>query len=111
MMDDTLEIEEQLRALRETFVQGLAGEIESIETSWACFRGGAWDADGFMRLVRMVHDLVAAGGVFGFPAVSQRARALEDKLRVVAEADVPPTARQRAQITTRLAALKRAAKE
>ncbi|MFL5803825.1 MAG: diguanylate cyclase, partial [Roseiflexaceae bacterium] len=59
-------------------------------------------------LQRMLHNLVGSGATFGFPAISERARALDLLLRAALDRAVPPAIEQRTQIELCIGALKQA---
>lgn len=70
--------EQQLQQLRETFTRQLPERCSQLSALYA--RASAGDGDARVELQRALHSLVGAGGTFGFPAVSQLARQLEQQV-------------------------------
>jgi HPt (histidine-containing phosphotransfer) domain-containing protein len=65
-----------------------------------------WDDAGFEALHRMVHSLTGSGKTFGFAALSDAARSLEDSLRPLADAKIVLNENQRSAIQALLRELR-----
>jgi diguanylate cyclase (GGDEF)-like protein len=78
-------VKQRLKALQERFRLQLPHRLHVLEQALAACRSD--DADGAARdeLLRCVHNLAGSAGSFGFPELSERARALEAQLRVSPE--------------------------
>lgn len=85
-----------LNQLRAEYAQHLPARISEIETVWHTLRA-EWNAEEFTRFIRGAHSLAGSGATYGFPRVSQSARALERYAKQL-EASVAPTPEHAAQI-------------
>jgi diguanylate cyclase (GGDEF)-like protein len=99
---------ERFTNLRARYTARIQEKIEQIETTWHGLTRGAWDDEAAQTLQRMSHNLVGSGATFGFPMISERARALDVQLKAAIERAVPPATEQRVQIDLCIVALKQA---
>ena len=84
MAADASEINEKLRLLRQSYIDELPSKINKIRESWTRF-DSARNAQDLEALIRLCHNLAGSGATFGFPGLSAQARALEERLRVLAD--------------------------
>lgn len=70
----------RLAAMRRKFAQALPGSLAQIERTWAVAAGGC-EIQPWEDLARLAHDLAGSAGSFGFPAVGDAARELEEVIR------------------------------
>ncbi|MCU0293432.1 MAG: response regulator [Thermoanaerobaculaceae bacterium] len=70
----------RLAAMRRKFAQALPGSLAQIERTWAVAAGGC-EIQPWEDLARLAHDLAGSAGSFGFPAVGDAARELEEVVR------------------------------
>src|SRR5258705_9071070 len=85
---------ERLESLRARYAARVQEKIEQIEEIWRGLARGAWNDEAAQTLQRMLHNLVGSGATFGFPAISERARALDLLLRAALDRAVPPAIEQ-----------------
>lgn len=71
---------EQLAALRTRYGAELPAKIAHIRAGFDALRS-LWDAEGLRTLHRQAHSLTGSGATFGYAAVSQAARKLEQSLK------------------------------
>jgi diguanylate cyclase (GGDEF)-like protein len=69
--------QQQLAALRQEYIRRLPVKLGEIESGWNSLWRLRWDAETLRTLHRRAHSLVGSGATFGFPALSETARALE----------------------------------
>jgi diguanylate cyclase (GGDEF)-like protein len=104
-------VRERLETLSEGYAAKLPGKVQLIEEMCQRLLRGPWDARGATDAHREAHNLAGFGATFGFPALGERARSLEQYLRALQEAGVPPTDDQRRVLVNHLAELRRALAE
>lgn len=104
-------IREQIQALRLAYAENLVRKIAEIDAAWALLERGTWTPEALEAFHRQVHALAGSGAIFGFPAVSEKARGLEQILRVLQGRTARPEADTLGLIADRLAALKLAAQQ
>ncbi|MEK6662741.1 MAG: diguanylate cyclase [Pseudomonadota bacterium] len=71
---------EQLAALRTRYGAELPAKIAHIRARFDALRS-LWDAEGLRTLHRLTHSLTGSGATFGYAAVSQAARKMEQSLK------------------------------
>jgi diguanylate cyclase (GGDEF)-like protein len=98
-------IEERLRTLREQYEAELPDKIARLTEAGQTWLRTPLDADALGVVHRMAHSLVGSSGSYGFAALSQAARALEQDLKSIVEDWTPPSAEQLEQVRARLASL------
>jgi diguanylate cyclase (GGDEF)-like protein len=98
-------VEERLRSLREEYEAQLPEKIARLtEAAYAWLRTPL-DTQALGAVHRMAHSLVGSSGSYGFAAVSQAARALEQELKSIIEGWTPPSADQLEKVRAAVAAL------
>jgi chemotaxis protein histidine kinase CheA len=106
MPSDGEDVKEQLEALKRSYILELPGRIRGLTDAWAGL-GGAWDRDRFVDFHRKVHALAGSGGMFGFHALSDAARALDLLLKGL-DPGAPPGGETAARIAAGLEAIRNA---
>jgi len=106
MVDSLLAPQEQLKLMRQHYLEQLPEKLDRIEATWSRFLETAWDIALLETLHCLVHRLVGSSATFGATLLSDRARTLEDCLKAVIESGNSPTLEERHQITALLARLK-----
>ncbi len=81
MKDSEATLEEALKELRNTFLEGLPERLEEMTTSWAKVRVSPTLVDELKRCSRHFHSLAGTAGTFGFAELGDLARNIEDALR------------------------------
>jgi two-component system OmpR family response regulator len=71
------------------FAGRLPDRLREIEEASERARETAWSTDAVRDFHRLAHSLTGAGATFGFPAVTQAARALEARLKAVVHGREP----------------------
>jgi diguanylate cyclase (GGDEF)-like protein len=97
--------EDQLRALRHSFVERLPAKIAEVEATWQTLHQGRWDKAAYEHLHQLVHSLAGSGGTFGYTELSKQARALEQLLQALLEHAQPPTSATRGHISRMISGL------
>jgi diguanylate cyclase (GGDEF)-like protein len=98
-------VEERLRTLREQYETELPDKIARLTEAGHTWLRTPLDADALGVVHRMAHSLVGSSGSYGFAALSQAARALEQDLKSIVEDWTPPSAEQLEQVRARLVSL------
>jgi chemotaxis protein histidine kinase CheA len=95
------------QSLYNYFAGRLPERLREIEEAWRQVREAAWGEDALKTFHRLAHSLAGAGATFGFAAVSETGRALEQRLKAVLHKSEPPL--DPATVESLLDALRRAA--
>jgi diguanylate cyclase (GGDEF)-like protein len=98
------DFEAALEQLREEYLHNLPNKIADVTNTWQTLRDNAWDPAQFQTLTRLAHSLAGSGATYGFHAVSQAARALEQYCKSV-PSDTSPLREAQAEIERLLARL------
>ncbi len=77
-MPEVKEFQAKLQALREAFLRELPERLQALEAAWSPRTAEAAEAALFLA-----HRLSGAGATFGHPAISEAARAMEERLRAL----------------------------
>jgi HPt (histidine-containing phosphotransfer) domain-containing protein len=77
-------------SLQEYFAGRLPLRLNEIEEAARQVRESGWSAEEVKTFHRLAHSLAGAGATFGFPAVTEAARALEQRLKAVLHGGKPP---------------------
>jgi diguanylate cyclase (GGDEF)-like protein len=85
-MSDPAEMQAKLKVLVDTYAAQLPAKLEQLELTLNQLSQTGWDGEGFQTLYRMVHGLTGSGKTFGFSALSDAARKLENYLEPIGEA-------------------------
>jgi HPt (histidine-containing phosphotransfer) domain-containing protein len=72
------------------FAGRLPDRLREIEEAWRQVRETAWGGEAVKTFHRLAHSLAGAGTTFGFAAVTERGRALEQRLKAVLQDGAPP---------------------
>ena len=92
-MDNQLsaELQDRLAELQEIFHQQLPGKIDELQTVWQQLNTH-WTAEGLSQLHSLCHSLAGSAGTFGAHEISQQARTLEQRLKLLASEAGAPSA-------------------
>lgn len=85
-MADPADMQAKLTVLSDAYAAQLPEKLKQIEQAWQQLPTDRWDEEGFETLHRMVHSLTGSGKTFGFGALSDVARNLEEQLKQLAHA-------------------------
>src|SRR5579859_5977474 len=85
MLDPAQEFAQELAVLRGEFVGQLPGKLARVDALWQGLLTDPRDGD-LADLLSLVHSLAGSGGMFGYPALSTAATALQHNLRAEAGA-------------------------
>ena len=78
------------QSLYNYFAGRLPERLREIEEAWRQVRETAWAEDAVKTFHRLAHSLAGAGTTFGFTAVTEAGRALEQRLKAVLHGTEPP---------------------
>ena len=79
----------QLEELRRVYAEQLPTKLSEVDAAWRALAAGPWSPQKFQEFHRKVHALAGSAGMFGFPAVSEKARILDLELKRL-DAAAPP---------------------
>ncbi|HEX4963646.1 MAG TPA: Hpt domain-containing protein [Thermoanaerobaculia bacterium] len=88
--------------LRRYFAGRLPERLAEVEEARAGARDAGWAAEPLRRFHRLVHSLVGVGATFGFPEVTEQARALERLLKAHLDGGPPPDDGEVGELLARL---------
>jgi len=94
--DDKLQA--ALRVLRAEYLDDAPRRLAELWTAFARVQFG--DAESLTRLQSLLHKLAGTGGAYGLPAVTDTARAAEQRCHALSSAGVPPTSSDVQQLRT-----------
>lgn len=80
-MADAGDLQARLDAIRAAFIADLPNRATALRAAWDAARASGWQPVSRHELHRLVHSLSGAGATFGLPELSERARALEERLQ------------------------------
>lgn len=109
MPPDPEGVKSRLAELRKAFAEQLPARMREIEEAWRRLDRGPWTPPAFQEFHRAVHALAGSGAMFGFDAISVRARSLDLILKSMGEGSEAPGREKADLITSGLAAMKEAA--
>jgi diguanylate cyclase (GGDEF)-like protein len=89
-MTETPQLELGDAPLRDYFAARLPDRLREVEEAWEQARVSGWQEAEARTFHRLAHSLTGAGATFGFPAVTEAARRLEQRLKPVAQGATPP---------------------
>lgn len=84
------ELELGSASLRDYFAARLPERLREVEEAWEQARASGWQPEEARTFHRLAHSLAGAGATFGFPAVTEAARLLEQRLKPVVQGTTPP---------------------
>ena len=88
--------------LRRYFAGRLPDRLTEVEDAGTAAQQAGWAAEPMRVFHRLAHSLVGAGATFGFPGVTEHARALERLLKARLDGGPPPPVAEIAEILDRL---------
>jgi multidomain signaling protein FimX len=80
-MSLAMELDPAAEDLRRYFAGRLPERLAELEGARATARDAGWTAEPLRHFHRLAHSLVGSGATFGFPEVTEHARALERLLK------------------------------
>lgn len=108
-MADPAELQAKLKVLSDNYAAQLPEKLKQLVLHWSQLSQTAWDEEGFQAMHRLVHGLTGSGKTFGFSALSEAARKLEDYLKLAADAKQVLSKEQRDDVKRLLGELSRSA--
>jgi diguanylate cyclase (GGDEF)-like protein len=108
-MADPADLQAKLKVLSDAYAVQLPEKLKQIVLTWSQLSTAEWDDLGFKNLHRMVHGLAGSGKTFGFSALSDSARKLEDYLKPLGESKQLLSKEQRGHIKRLLGELNQSA--
>jgi len=100
---------DKLQLLREKYAASLPAELEKMDKIWREFNENSLDINCLHTLYANFHKLAGSGATFGFSALSNIARSLENLIKENVEKEKNLERAQFAQINTLLESLREAA--
>ncbi len=107
-MPHPIELEEQLKGLRDAYANSLPQKLASIHSAWRDLQR-QWDVELLRTLYRQVHSLTGSGATFGFAELSSAAREAELYLQEFLENNSAPENERVQQLTALLDEIEHAA--
>ncbi len=101
----------KLAALRENFVNQLPERLQTLEKTWLDFQQQDQNPEALKEIRTMAHRLAGSGGTFGFPALSDRSRELEQFIQGFLLNETVPSVEETEEIEARVSALRRVSEE
>ena len=95
--------------LHRYFAGRLPARLIEIEEAATAAGAAGWATEPLRRFHRLAHSLVGAGATFGFPGITEHARALERLLKAHLNGGPPPSAAEIAEVAEILGRLRTAA--
>ena len=96
---------ERLAELRADYRRRLPGRIAGLEETWQALCG-EWELELAREFFRQVHNLAGSAQTYGFPYVSEAARALEEAIHDALLEEGTPDENQQVQIDICMTALR-----
>ena len=84
-MANSSDFQAKLKVLSDTYAAQLPEKLRQLALAWSKLPQHGWDEDQFYKFFRMVHGFTGAGKTFGFSALSESARKLENHLKPLGE--------------------------
>ena len=95
--------QDKFQPLRDAYGAALPGRFVEIFNAWASVEQSGGKATDWSRFQRLIHTIAGSAGMFGFHALGDKARELEDFLNAL---QGYPKDERRAKIECGLAALR-----
>ncbi|MFQ5571241.1 MAG: response regulator [Rhodothermales bacterium] len=105
-MEKTGVFQKQMEALHRAYVQQLPGKVQQIVSQWKAVCQGAADKSTLSHLYHHVHKLSGSGPTFGFSAIPDKTKHLEEVLKKYIAEGIPPTEEEEQQVEVALSSLK-----
>ncbi|MDX2271296.1 MAG: SpoIIE family protein phosphatase [Cyanobacteriota bacterium] len=102
------ELKAQFQVLQQAYSQQLLGKIEEIDRTWQQLQVDPTHPEWLPTLHRLAHRIAGSGATFGFKALSDCSRALENYCSELMLADPPLSWERMAQISELIAAMRQA---
>jgi HPt (histidine-containing phosphotransfer) domain-containing protein len=99
-------LQAQLAKLRKKYGLALPEKISGIAAAVAPLFSGAWEESLCSTAYRQVHSLAGSSGTYGFPEISEVARAAEALLKQSLDARRPLPPAQQSQVDDLMAKLR-----
>jgi len=106
-MSNPDETENNLKILRQSYLEGLPDEIKTAEQLWEKLRARSEDRESLDTFYGLIHRLNGSGTTFGFPRISKIASSLEAVLRNIVDGHAPLMSTQVRQIADELQTMKK----
>ena len=103
---DSEEFQARLKTLTENFLRSLPERVQLIESLWPKVQSGQYTMDEMNTLHRTTHSLAGSGATFGFPEISDTARAAERILKILSREERGPGGEERHLISLHLGKLR-----
>lgn len=97
MNNSVADFQETMQHLADTFIKGLPGKIEDLETLWQQLQN-EWHADKLQIVHRKAHELAGTSKTFGLSELSGLADSLEQTLKAALQNEAQLDEQQRAEI-------------
>lgn len=108
-MADMNELAAKMKMLSDAYAAQLPEKFAQLEQIWNKLPRTEWSEEEFQNLHRMVHSLTGSGKTFGFSALSDVARNLENDLNLFAQAKVALNEKQRNHVESMMSELRQVA--
>ncbi|KAF0204989.1 MAG: response regulator [Gallionellaceae bacterium] len=108
-MADMSELAAKMKVLSDAYAAQLPEKFSQLEQVWNKLPRESWDEEEFQKLHRMVHSLTGSGKTFGFSALSDVARNLENDLKLFVQAKIALNEKQRNHIESLISELRQVA--
>lgn len=108
-MADINELAAKMKVLSDAYAVQLPEKFAQMEQVWKQLPRDEWNEEGFQTLYRMVHGFTGSGKTFGFSALSDVARNLEDDLKLFAQSKAALNEGQRNHIESAMSELRQVA--
>ncbi|SEN02741.1 diguanylate cyclase [Nitrosomonas marina] len=101
MNNSVADFQETMQHLADTFIKGLPGKIEDLETLWQQLQN-EWHAEKLQIVHRKAHELAGTSKTFGLSELSGLADSLEETLKAALQNEAQLDEQQRAEIFAQL---------
>lgn len=108
-MADMNELAAKMKVLSDAYAAQLPEKFSQLEQVWNKLPRESWDEEEFQKLHRMAHSLTGSGKTFGFSALSDVARNLENDLKLFMQAKIALNEKQRNHIESLISELRQVA--
>ncbi len=98
MNDKVEEYQEQLKKLRQNFIDQITERYQEIQHHWQAILSGNYNAETIRKLHIVVHSLAGSGGTFGFKTLMNKASSFDNWLKTLVNEDIRFSKEQLSQI-------------